>query len=267
MAIFISSLVRQTDQMEELAEYINAQKRPWLGAELIAFTHDPEYWERLCRLLEKLSCPVTFHGPYIGVEGTSPAGSQEQAHLFDSYRQVMALAAKFKVRHIVYHYTQLGTTAEKRASVQQMAKSNMDLLLALADEYQVTLLIENLPNPIGQQPLFDSAGYESLFLDRPQLKSIIDIGHAHMNGMELEGFLDRQSKRVEAYHFHNNNGVLDQHQRMADGTFDFKAFAGTYQKYTPEADIVLEYEPHTNMSNEELLEEAFWVADHFLNKY
>ena len=54
--------------MEEIARWVDGQGRDWLGVELIAFTHDEDYWERLNRLLPTLTCPLTFHGPYIGVE-------------------------------------------------------------------------------------------------------------------------------------------------------------------------------------------------------
>ena len=74
MAIFVSSLIKGFGQMEEIARWVDGQGRDWLGVELIAFTHDEDYWERLNRLLPTLTCPLTFHGPYIGVEAASPRG-------------------------------------------------------------------------------------------------------------------------------------------------------------------------------------------------
>lgn len=47
MAFFISSLIEGMGQMEEIAGWINALNDPALGVELIAFTHDEDYWRRL----------------------------------------------------------------------------------------------------------------------------------------------------------------------------------------------------------------------------
>ena len=47
MPIFVSSLIKGFDQMEEIARFIDGKKKDWLGLELIAFTHDERYWERL----------------------------------------------------------------------------------------------------------------------------------------------------------------------------------------------------------------------------
>ena len=51
MAIFVSSLIKGFGQMEEIARWVDGQGRDWLGVELIAFTHDEDYWDRLNRLL------------------------------------------------------------------------------------------------------------------------------------------------------------------------------------------------------------------------
>ena len=51
MSIFVSSLIKGFPQMEEIAHWVNKKEDRNLGVELIAFTHDKEYWDRLNRLL------------------------------------------------------------------------------------------------------------------------------------------------------------------------------------------------------------------------
>ena len=58
MKLFISSLVRGMAQMEKIALWVDQKQETGLGVELIAFTHDEVYWDRLKRLLSKLSCPL-----------------------------------------------------------------------------------------------------------------------------------------------------------------------------------------------------------------
>lgn len=255
MSYFISALIGGMKRMEEVAEWIDSRPFPHLGIELIAFTHQEEYWNRLTHILEKLRCPVSFHGPYVGTEGTSPKGSKEQEWLIESYDRVMKMAARYEVEHIVYHYTQKGCEQAEKEQKQRAAKENLDILLEMAASYGVNLLIENLPFPKVGVPVFDNKEYSDLFEEYKDGLSIIDVGHAHMNHMDIEAYLKSHGKQVKAYHFHNNNGIEDQHNRMSDGTFSFETFSKVYKKYTPSANIVLEYEPHTKLGQEDLLKD------------
>ena len=55
MSIFVSSLIKGFPQMEEIAEWVNRKEEKELGVELIAFTHDEDYWKRLTRLIPALT--------------------------------------------------------------------------------------------------------------------------------------------------------------------------------------------------------------------
>ena len=263
MGFFISSLIRGMDHMEELAEWVNTQPIPELGVELIAFTHDDRYWRRLAGILNKIRCPATFHGPYIGVEATALPNTKEQEWLFESYERVMRLAHQHGVGHIVFHYTQKGFQEEEKTFYQQVSQSNIEILLGMAKQYQISLVIENLPFPQNAVPLYDNIEYGELFDRHQEALSMIDIGHAHMNHMDIEAYLKEHGDRVKAYHFHNNNGLEDQHNSVYDGTFSYEAFAGIYRHYTPCADIVLEYEPHTNLANRDIIEEINRLSKQF----
>lgn len=263
MAFFISSLIEGMGKMEEIAGWINALNDPALGVELIAFTHDEDYWRRLEILLRRLTCPVTFHGPYIGTEATAPEQSQQQTFLLESYEKVLRLAAAHQVRHVVYHCTQKGYTAKEREAAQAAEQHNRGQILRRAACYHVSLLIENLPEPKTMLPLYTLEEYAELFEADSGLLSIIDIGHAHMNGMNLTKFLKTHGKNVKAYHFHNNDGSTDEHRNIFDGTFDYAGFSRLYQLYTAGADIVLEYEPHVNLSHQELLNQINWLRQRY----
>lgn len=264
MAIFVSSLIKGFDQMEEIARFIDGKKKEWLGLELIAFTHDERYWKRLCSLLPALSCPLTFHGPYIGVEGTSAPGTAGHAHLADSYERVCALAARYGVRHVVYHYTQLGATLENQAQVQAVCRENIRTVLNIGAKHGVEIVVENLPLPASGIPLFSNDGYRGLYEEFPDMSGIIDMGHACQTRLDMEPMLRAYGPRIHAYHFHNNDGIRDCHNRLDDGVIDYRAFAALYREYTPDARIVLEYEPHAWICEERLLDDIEWVRAHYM---
>ena len=265
MTVFLSSLVRGMDQLEEVARWVNGLHDPGVGVELIAFTHDQGYWDRLCALLEEVTCPVSFHGPYIKTEGTSAPGTPAYAFLEESYRRTFGLAKAHGVRHVVYHTTQLGWKAEEVDEKRKQADENACFLDRLAAEQGVQLLVENLAYPMNPElrPLYTNEEYNGFFERFPQMNSIIDVGHAHVNKLDLASFLASHGDRVKAYHFHNNDGARDQHNHIFDGTFSYEGFAPLFRQYTPEAAIVLEYEPHVNLSWAELEEQLRWVSEHF----
>lgn len=264
MLIFVSSLIKGFDRMEEIARWVNNRKLDWLGVELIAFTHDPAYWGRLERLLPTLSCPLTFHGPYINVEAASEPGSPAYDHLLDSYEQVCRLAARWGVRHIVFHYTQKGVEPDEIERVQQVSHENIRKILDIGKRHGAELVVENLPFPPSGVPLYDNEGYRRLYAEFPDLSGLIDVGHAQLTGLDMENLLAAVGERVHAYHFHNNDGIRDCHNSLENGIIDYKALAALYKRYTPNARIVLEYEPHAWVSQEKLEQDIWWVRERYL---
>lgn len=259
MNYYISALIKGMDSMDELASWIDSEPFTNLGIELIAFTHDGNYWNKLCDILEEISCPISFHGPYINIEATSPKGSSEYDWMIESYYKVFALAKKYNIKYVVFHYTHKGFQADNIELAQKTSQKNIETLLKMAKEHQVNMLIENLPFPKGEMPLYNNEEYINVFDKNKDALSIIDLGHANMNRMNLERFLQIHGNRVKSYHLHNNDGVDDQHNSIMDGTFDYDNFFSLYKKYTPDADIILEYEPHTNMSHESLICELDYI--------
>lgn len=244
MKVFISSLIKGFSQMEEIAYWIDGKNDENLGVELIAFTHDQSYWDRLTRLLTKLTCPLTFHGPYIEVEATSEKGTVEYDHLLESYKKVCSLAARYHVEHVVFHYTQKGVKEKEKQRIQQIAMENIRTILDIGKREGAEILVENLCYPPSGQLLFTSGEYQNLYRQIPNLNGIIDMGHASLTGLNMKQMLETDGSRIHAYHFHNNDGTKDSHNSIRDGKIDYITFSELFKKYTPEARIVLEYEPH-----------------------
>ena len=121
MKYFISDLIVGVNHFLEFADWIDSQHQPDFGIEFTAFTHDKDYWEKLSHKVPKMSCPMTFHGPYINIEATSPLDSKEHDWLMESYNRVFALAAPNGVRHVVFHYSQLQFNEEEIPSKQKNA--------------------------------------------------------------------------------------------------------------------------------------------------
>lgn len=107
MKYFISDLIVGMKHFAEFADWIESSKDPDFGIEFTAFTHDEAYWQALAAKVPQMTCPLTFHGPYVNIEATSDIGSEENVWLMESYKKVFALAMQNQVRHVVFHYSQL----------------------------------------------------------------------------------------------------------------------------------------------------------------
>lgn len=261
MKILISSLINDFDRMEEIALWIDSLKDPNLGIELIAFTHDEHYWERLEAILGVISCPVSFHGPYIDVEATSELDSKEYKFFLDSYRKVASLANKYNAEHIVYHYSQLGFNSKELLKKKEISEISISNIINLQNEYNVPILIENLAFVKNTLPIYNNEEYKEIFTRVENSKSIIDVGHANINKLDLREFLEKNAESVKAYHFHNNDGLKDSHDRIKNGSIDYKEIMKLYNEFTPNANIVIEYEPHTNCSKQDILDDIQYIRE------
>ena len=113
MKYFISDLIVGMKHFAEFADWIESSKDPDFGIEFTAFTHDEAYWQSLAAKVPQMTCPLTFHGPYVNIEATSDIGSEENVWLMESYKKVFALAMQNQVRYVVFHYSQLQFKTEE----------------------------------------------------------------------------------------------------------------------------------------------------------
>lgn len=256
MKYFISDLIVGMGGIRPFGEWISACGRADLGVEYSAFTHSDAYWQALTEAVAATTAPMTFHGPYINIEATSPLDSPAHAWVMESYRRVFGLAAQCGVRHVVFHYSQLHFAPADIPAAQANAYAVMRDLTAEAQRLGVHFAIENLcRHPAEGTHLFTNEEYFRIFEDIPDAEALIDIGHAHVNGLDVERFLALNGPRVRGFHVHNNDGLTDQHLDYHLGTADIRAVMHWAGRYTHDANIVLEYEPHEHLTHGELLGE------------
>ncbi|MDY6084206.1 MAG: sugar phosphate isomerase/epimerase [Dialister sp.] len=255
MKYFISDLIVGMGRISEFGGWLNALKRSDVGVEFTAFTHNDRYWHELDALAQAVTCPVTFHGPYVQIEATADTGSKEYHWLMESYGRVLRLAKTVHAGHVVFHYSQKQFELKDIPQKQENAKAVMRQLTEEAEKMGVPLVIENLCRQQKGVHLFTNDEYFDLFQEMPHAKALIDIGHANVNGLDVERFLATYTDRVTGFHVHNNDGRSDQHLDYHHGTADVRQIMHWAGKYTPGANIVIEYEPHELLSHQELLEE------------
>jgi len=220
-----------------------------VGVELSIFD-DPGYIARLRAARERyLPYYVTFHAPHLEVEATSPEGSKERARIVRALSESFAISKEFDAHSIVMHTNQVSFRPEEKPLLQNRSVSTLLEIGHLAAEQGVNLLIENVGEAIFDSLLFDEDEFIHLFdMLHPSSGCLIDIGHAMINDWDFEKVIRGLRHKIRSYHLHNNDGHADIHRPLFENGMKYdrlrlRELLAWADRYTPEADWVLEYAP------------------------
>lgn len=237
-----------------------------VGLELFLHYNSESYKAHMESIAEWLGdIPRAMHGPFRQVEATSEAGSDGQKYLFDAYRWGFEQAKKLGVKEMVFHTHQRVILPHEKESAQKCCMDNLNQLTTMGRLYGVTLLVENLGIQLEGVSLFDEQEFIELIEQTPQVECLIDTGHLNVAGWDTEHVLQKLSKRIKGYHLHNNDGILDSHQPIQAGTYDYDRFFALYKKYTPNVPLTLEYADGIAVTPSLLVRDLEWTL-HMLCK-
>jgi len=126
--------------------------------------------------------------------------------------QCFAVAAEVGAS-VVVHPGYFAWAQERNKAIQKFQTSLAELT-RLAEEHSVTYFIENMGNweyfllkTPDELPVLGTAGFA------------LDVGHAHQNHC-LTDFLLHPAGH---FHLHDNDGTVDAHMAVGEGTIDFNA--------------------------------------------
>lgn len=135
----------------------------------------------------------------------------------------------------------VGGTRDRSVAV---AKESMRRLDKAAQQYGVTLCIENMPDFWAMLGIRASELAE--MIDGTDLSVCFDIGHANTSG-QIEAMVDTFGDRIRNVHIHDNHGKSDEHLTIGDGDVDFghvlrllKGYAGRFIIESRSLDSALE---------------------------
>lgn len=241
MSIFISTNLYEPEQLTGIFSLMNKIGDHSLGIELFPEWQSEVFCHKLAEHMESFQrYPIALHGPYYCTEHSKAEGTVEYARSMDYFRQTLKLSQRLKSRYIVYHHNNCRVEAE---CWQQMVRASTENLITLrreAEHFGARIVIENAGVLARGNMLFNEEQFINMADSIPDA-ILLDVGHAHANGWDLSQVIKKLAHKIIAYHVHNNDGHEDNHNSILDGTLDFAQFIACYQKYTPQADIVIEY--------------------------
>ena len=207
----------------------------------IEFGNDFFWKTNLRRVMAGRTGKLSIHGQFVDID-LADADLDEQA-VFDYYRWGFDLYNRYAASHFVIHPDGKLTrpaSADEIISMRNRAIDRIARLAEIAAAGGVNLLVENL-RPKGYGMIFDETEFIRLFDTLPGVGCLIDTGHMRLSGWDFSQVISALRDRIFAYHINDTYGTLDEHKPVGQGIIDWKEFFCDYRKYTPHAEMVLEY--------------------------
>jgi sugar phosphate isomerase/epimerase len=191
------------------------------------------------KILREAGRSVTFHGPFMDLRPGAIDPKIRQVSL-ERFRRVFEIAASFLPRAIVFHPSY---------DEKYYVSSGIKWLENSVDTWtQIIPLAQGLDTRVALENVYEAdPGYVGLLLDALPLERFgfcFDTGHFNVFATSsLESWVDRLGSRLIEIHLHDNQGTLDEHLPVGEGSFPFARFFSILRerKLTP----ILTVEAHS----------------------
>ncbi|MCW4050869.1 MAG: sugar phosphate isomerase/epimerase [Candidatus Bathyarchaeota archaeon] len=204
-----------------LPDLINLSTRNIELADSGLHSLNPKIVERLQDLRASYELNFSVHAPYADTN-LSADDDLIREWILKRIRASIRFASELEAKCLVVHPG--WTTATDRFMKGKAWELNLRSLLWLlryAEEYGVSMLVENVPEPTPY--LLITVNDFELFYEEMQLDigMVLDVAHANLQGETLD-FIDRFSDKIKHLHVSDNHGESDQHLPIGEGSIDWK---------------------------------------------
>jgi sugar phosphate isomerase/epimerase len=220
------------------------------GSRNIELMQDGEGWDDLDGLWEKLEAELpktgaafSVHPPAWDINLTSPVRELRDA-AFELHEKSIRFAGAIGASHVVLHPGFCNSSAFDKTRARGLARETAERLVTIA-------------KPLGIHLAFENVGYHGSSIYNEEeychaldgmdetLGFLLDTGHAHLNGWDVAGMIERLKDRLYGIHLHDNMADADRHLPIYGGSLDWKRIFKAIGGITQDCDLVLEYTPGT----------------------
>lgn len=270
MGIYISTNLFRPKDLEGIFSLVDKANKviddnEKIGIELFPEWQSEAFEEFLDKNIDRFkNYKISLHGPYYNTEHSADKKSKEYNTSKDYFIKTLKLSNKLNSSYIVYHHNNCKVINDNKEKMIKVSSENLLELNELANEYSANIIVENAGVIFNNNMLFT----EEEFIEMAKKIDnfiLIDIGHAFANKWDLYRVISELKDKIVSYHLHNNNGINDNHNSIMDGKLDIKEFIDLYKKYTPNADLVIEYGAHYNSKIEKVIDDVKWIYEN-INK-
>lgn len=200
------------------------------------------FWKtNLAKVMDGRTGNLSIHGQFVHIDLS--AEDLDEQEVFDYYKWGFDMYNRYHGTHFVIHpdgKLEAPATPEEVAQRRARALERIGKLSQMAKEQNVNLLVENL-RPKGYGMIFDEQHFIELFDQLPDVGCLIDTGHMCLSGWDFTNVLSKLGHKIFAYHMNDTYGLLDEHKPVGQGIIDWASFFRDYKRYTPKAEMVLEF--------------------------
>lgn len=175
----------------------------------------------------------TFHGPFNELF-PSAIDTKVRTLSMDRFHQSYTLAKTYKAQKIIFHsgfYSNMYYPCFFKERSIIFWKEFMDSI-----DGSIEVVIENVFDNDSNilKEIIDE-------VNNPKLKLCLDIGHANCyTNISIVNWIKELNTRISHFHIHNNDGKMDLHNTIDNGTINMKEVLEAIEKYSPDATITLE---------------------------
>jgi sugar phosphate isomerase/epimerase len=122
-----------------------------------------------------------------------------------------------------------------------LAMAALEKIWLRSSRLGLVLCIENMFPRVG--PFVESEDFEPIFTSFPDMKLVLDTGHANIGdkgGHRLLDFIHRFGPRIGHLHVSDNNGTSDEHLPVGHGNIGFKAMVRALKRIGYDDTLTLE---------------------------
>ena len=204
-----------------------------LPIEYMEFKTDPPNFfppylkdEDILKIKEKLksrNLKSSVHSPIYDINIASLNYRMREASV-ESVLESLEFAKKIGAEILVIHGGNL--PGDFPVSLMPQARENqissLRKLINKAKDYEIVLGLENSTRGRNRPLVKQKEDHLSLIekFNSPNLRIILDIGHANVFGVPLEDYLRSVDQYLCEIHLHNNDGKKDYHQPLSEGEID-----------------------------------------------
>jgi sugar phosphate isomerase/epimerase len=172
------------------------------------------------QILREAGRSVTFHGPFMDLRPGAIDPKIRQVSL-ERFRRLLEIAARYLPRAIVFH-----PSYDEKYYVSSGGKW---LENSIDTWTQLIPLVQGLETRVALENVYEAdPGYLGLLLDAlppERFGFCFDTGHFNVfASSSLESWVDRLGSRLIEIHLHDNQGALDEHLPVGQGSFPFVRF-------------------------------------------
>jgi sugar phosphate isomerase/epimerase len=206
----------------------------------------------LNEIAKELQIKYTVHAPFADVNIASPSEAMQDATL-KRLKQSMAFATGLDAQLWVFHTgNKTGISMFYPGEDWYRNIRGIQTLLEFADEYGLSIAMENLPRRFGfimKTPEDFLRFYKETGLN--DVGIALDVGHANLE-RETEKFLRELPEKIVHMHVSDNMGEDDQHLGIGHGKINWQRFAEILRGITYDKTVMIESVEHVEESLQEL---------------